>query len=175
MILIMKYYLILTLFLISSVHATVYRSVDSQGNVSYSDVESEQAEEITIDIAPSYIAPPPPVDIPEADVFEQDQQVSPKYKITLTSPTQNQTLQNPESISVVASISPELNSKREDRVIFKLDGKRVGPPQVALTASLAGVERGSHILLVSVIDKSGKVLKSSKSVLFHVQRRSVAN
>ena len=76
---------------------------------------------------------------------------------------------------VSVELSPKLSSKREDHIIFSLDGKQVGKAQTSLSYDLVGVERGSHIVVASVIDKAGKVLKRSKSILFHIQRRSIAH
>jgi len=59
-------------------------------------------------------------------------------------------------------------------VQFKLDGKKVGEPQTGLSYTFQNIERGSHILTVSVVNKKGKVIKASKSVLFHMHRNSVA-
>ena len=172
----MKYYFILLLFLSFTSQAEVYRSVDAAGNVMFSDVEDDNSEKVTIDIAPSYTAP----NIPVVDIEQDkpsDEAVSltvPKYKLSIISPAQNETFQNPENIAVTASITPKLNATRADKLVFKLDGKQVGEEQIPLNTVLTGVERGSHILVVSVVDQSGKVLKSSKSTLFHVQRHSIA-
>lgn len=173
----MKYYIFILLFATLSSQAEVYRTVDADGNVVFSDVEDDRSEKVIIDIAPSYTAPNiPAVDIVEEPTKAEEGRIAiPKYKLSIISPQQNETFQNPENIAVVAEISPKLNSKRNDQLIFKLDGKQVGDQQTPLNTVLTGVERGSHILVVSVVDQSGKVLKSSKSSLFHVHRHSVAN
>lgn len=169
----MKYYLFTLLFTAFVAQAQVYRTVDAYGNIIFSDVEEDSSEKVIIDIAPSYTAPK----ISPIEAVEEKVEATiaiPKYKLSVSSPQQNETFQNPENIAVTATISPELNVARDDKLIFKLDGKQIGSAQLPLNTVLTGVERGSHILLVSVVDKSGKVLKSSQSILFHVQRHSIA-
>ncbi len=173
----MKQYLFLLLFLATSASAAVYRTVDADGNVVFSDVEEDASEQVTIDIAPSYSPPTiPDVELDSEDKRSDDLNLTtPNYLISITSPLQNETFQNPENIAVTAEINPKLSELRADKLLFKLDGKPVGASQTPLNTVLSGVERGSHILVVSVVDKSGKVLKTSKSVLFHVHRHSIAH
>jgi len=171
----MKYGLLLLLLVASVTQAQVYRTVDKDGNVIYTDVPSDNAEEVVIDIAPSYTPPEITPLVIEEPLPETGESVdTPLYKLSITSPAQNQSFQNPETITVTVGINPELSELRSDKLLFKLDGKPIGEPQVSSSITLAELERGSHILVVSAVDKSGKVLKRSKSVLFHVHRRSVA-
>ena len=173
----MKYGLLLILLVASVTQAQVYRTVDKDGNIIYTDVPSDNAEEVVIDIAPSYTpiaSPPLVVEEPLPEISESESIDAPHYKLSITSPTQNQSFQNPETITVTVGVKPELSELRSDKLLFKLDGKSIGKPQISSSITLADLERGSHILVVSAVDKSGKVLKSSKSVLFHVHRRSVA-
>lgn len=173
----MKYFLILILFLSAGIQAAgVYRTVDKNGNIIFSDVEEDNSEEVLIDIAPSYIPPPAAPLIPEENAQKEEaSDVIPKYQISISSPAQNETFQNPESITVTAVVTPELNGVRADKLLFKLDGKPVGDAQKETSVTITELERGSHILVVSVVDRTGKVMKKSKSTLFHVHRASVAN
>lgn len=172
----MKYLVIILLFIATALQAAVYRTVDKHGNVVYTDIEDERSEEVIIDIAPSYTPLPiPKVETVDADEGEDNVEEVPNYQIKIISPAQDESFQNPEEITVVAAVSPALNSKRADKLQFKLDGKPVQSPQQGTSISLSALERGSHILVVSVVDKSGKALKRSKSILFHVHRRSVGH
>jgi len=171
----MKYGLLLVLLIGSIAQAEVYRTVDKNGNVIYTDIKDDNSEEVFIDIAPSYTAPVIAPSISTEDELLEPQSIAiPSYKVSISSPTQNESIQNPESISVTASVTPVLNAIRADKILFKLDGKAVGKASTSTSTTLTEIERGSHILVVSVVDKTGKVIKSSKSVLFHIQRHSVA-
>ncbi|PCJ32342.1 MAG: hypothetical protein COA90_03570 [Gammaproteobacteria bacterium] len=170
----MKYFILSALFFSLVAHADVYRSVDQYGNTVYSDIEDETSEKVVIDIAPSYTAVAVEAELPIFEEEVAEENIIPNYKLTIVSPSQNESLHNPESIIVAVELMPELNALRNDKLLFKLDGKEVTAASTSLNTVLTGVERGSHILLVSVVDKKGKVLKKSKSTLFHVHRTSVA-
>ncbi|MDC9724447.1 MAG: DUF4124 domain-containing protein [Gammaproteobacteria bacterium] len=171
----MKYGLLFLLLITSAIHAQVYRSVDKNGNVVFTDVASDNSEEVIIDIAPSYNPPPTvPLAVEDSDVENSTDVKTPLYKVSITSPTHNESIQNPETVSATVSIEPKLNAIRADKLLFKLDGKNVGKAQTSETISLPRLDRGSHILVVSVVDKAGKVLTRSKSILFHIHRASVA-
>jgi len=170
----MKNYLLILLLISFTIQADVYRYVDKHGNVSYSDVDDAGSEQVIIDIAPSYTPQAVPVEPIVDDRVEVEKVEKPLYKININTPVHDQTIHNPESIIVSVELSPELNSTRKDQIIFTLDGKQIGEPQTSLNYDLAGIERGSHIIVASIIDKKGKVLKRSKSILFHIQRHSVA-
>ena len=173
--------LLLVLFLLPLVTYAddIYRSVDRDGNVTFTDEPDTKAELIELEELPTYEAAPLSI-LPIENTVQQEEEVvedikKPKYKISITSPEQNQSIWAGGGIlTATVSVQPELNSQRADKVQFKLDGKKVGEPQTGLSYSFENLDRGSHILAVSVVDNKGKVLKTSKSVLFHVHRKSIA-
>jgi len=173
--------LLLVLFLLPLVTYAddIYGSVDRDGNVTFTDEPDTKAELIELEELPTYEAAPLPI-LPIENTVQQEEEVvedikKPKYKISITSPEQNQSIWAGGGIlTATVSVQPELNSQRADKVQFKLDGKKVGEPQTGLSYSFENLDRGSHILAVSVVDNKGKVLKTSKSVLFHVHRKSIA-
>jgi hypothetical protein len=176
---VMKYRLLILFLLPLAVQADdIYRSVDRDGNVTFTDEPDTKAELIELEELPTYEAAPLPIlpietAVPEEEPVEKVNK--PKYKISITSPEQNQSIWAGGGIlTATVSVQPELNSQRADKVQFKLDGKKVGEPQTGLTYSFENLDRGSHILAVSVVNNKGKILKTSKSVLFHVHRKSIA-
>lgn len=175
MMLMMKKYLILFLLVTISAQAEIYRLIDEHGNVIYSDKPDNSAEKIELKELSTYTPTPIPVEIKESEIVidEQANLEVPDYKISITSPKHDENIWgNAGTISINVDISPELNSERGDQLLFKLDGKKVAAPQSSISFTLDSLDRGSHIALVSIIDKSGEIIRSSKSVLFHVHRRS---
>jgi len=174
----MRIPLLLLLLLPFSLQADIYRSIDRDGNVTFTDEPNNKAELIELEELPTYEAAPIPVLPVEAmpePVEEENELKKPKYKISITSPEQNQSIWTGGGVLTASvSVQPELNVNRADKVQFKLDGKKVGEPQTGLSYTFENIERGSHILTVSVVDNKGKVIKTSKSVLFHMHRNSVA-
>ena len=174
---VMKYYLMIGLLLATSIQAGIYRSVDENGNVIFSDVEDERSEEIIIDLAPSPVTPSTSPNIVFDDILleKKKQPTVTNYQLSIISPMQNENIHNPESISVEVTISPRLNVRGGDLLQFELDGKPLGNAQTLTSTQLVDIERGSHILTVSVKNSVGNVLKKSKSTLFHVHRHSVSH
>jgi hypothetical protein len=171
----MKYYTLLLLVITLALQADVYRSVDEHGHVIFSDTSTDNAEKIELQQAFTYTAPvivelaedeqspPPLIDIK-----------MPNYKIVITSPPQNETLrENAGNVIIDIELSPELNIQRGDKLIFSLDGQLKSTMQDTQSYTFTNVDRGSHVASVSVVDKNGKLIKSSKSVLFHLQRIAV--
>lgn len=167
----MKYYTLMLLLISLTVHAEVYRSVDGQGNVIFSDTSTENAEKIQLQ--ESYIYSPPVIvdladDEPSQPLIEL---AVPDYSLAITSPSQNETIrENAGNITITCSVSPALNTDRGDKLIFSLDGNLKSEAQDAASYTFTNVDRGSHVAVVSVVDKTGKVIKSSKSILFHLLR-----
>lgn len=167
----MKYYTLLLLLIGLTVQADVYRSVDKQGNVVFSDTSTENAKKIELQESYTYS---PPVIIDLVDDKPSPMLVDmavPNYTLMITSPGQNETLrENAGNVTINSMVTPELNTEREDKLIFSLDGQLKSEAQDAISYTFTNVDRGSHIAVVSVVDKTGKVIKASKSILFHLQR-----
>lgn len=174
----MKFALYLLLFLTFTVHAAVYRSVDEFGNVVYSDTPVEGSEEIRLNVAPGYETPVVP-DLAPQVITEQEQTEEleePNYQVTVVSPEHDQSIRdNAGTVTIEVHVQPELNQERGDLIQFQLDGQVVGQAQPSTSFTLTNIDRGSHIVVASVIDKTGKILKRSRSVLFHLHRRSLIN
>jgi hypothetical protein len=173
----MKQILWFVIFVTLGVQADIYRSIDREGNVTFTDEPDTKAELIELEESMTYEALPIPVAVPVENVTSPSETAKkPKYNINIMSPEQNQSLWEGGGIfTATVSVQPELNTNRADQLQFKLDGKAVSGPQSELSHAFQNIERGSHILAVSIVDKNGKVLKTSKSILFHMHRNSVAN
>jgi len=173
----MKYIALVLLLAVMTAHAEFYRSIDEHGNVVYSDQPSDDAEKIELKGLSTYTPAPieqaEPIDEPE--LTDETELVIPEYQVAITSPKQNEAFwSNGGTVAVTVNVQPELSAERHDQLVFTLDGKPVGKAQSGLTITLEGVERGSHILVATVVDQNGKTLQRSKSTLFHLHKRSVA-
>lgn len=174
----MKIYLVFLLLMSFGLQADIYRSVDKDGNVTYTDEPNNEAELIELEELPTYEAAPiPPALFEEqADPLAEENDVLqiPNYTISITSPEQNQSIWTGGGVLTASVVvRPELSSARGDLVQFTFDGKNVGGPQSSLSYTFENIERGSHILAVSIVDKNGRVIKTSRSVLFQMHRNSI--
>ena len=174
----MRWCSLVLIFCIFNVHAAIYRSVDEHGNVSYTDNANEGGQQIELDNASTYT----PIKIEETVTQErQDQNQEeidrvPDYQVAVIFPNQDQSFWDSSgAVTVEVELKPELNSERGDRLLFTLDGEQQKTIQGGQSYTFNNVDRGSHIVVVSVIDKQGNVLTRSKSILFHLHRRSIIN
>ena len=147
--------------------AEVYRSVDENGNVVFTDQPSPDAELIEIDELQTIPAPssgdfeytPPPA------------KPRPKYtSVTITSPEHDLPIRN-NSGNVTVTIATEPALRGSDELVLILDGKEIILGQATAKAFNA-MDRGSHQLRAIIRDGSGRILQSSESVTFHLLRHS---
>jgi hypothetical protein len=138
--------------------ATVYKWVDKDGKVHYSDEPQPNAQVVELkDKTLNQIALP----LPKTDSNNASQAIeSVQYQVNITSPTEEETVRdNNGDFEVIATITPELKSQY--LMALRLDGKLVGQPQIGGTFKLKDIDRGEHILVVDAMTQNGKVFASS--------------
>jgi hypothetical protein len=169
--LIMKFFYFLLCCVSMIAQADVYRWVDTNGNVIFSDQPHPDAEKIEIETLPSYT----PVAIPESATEEHGEtEAVPKYKVTILTPENDETIRNNAGlVNINAKVTPPLAQDRNDQLVIKLDGQILGEPSSSPNFTLSEVERGTHTTQVVVVDKDKKEIKSSKTITFHLQRVAV--
>ena len=172
----MRYLTLILLFSATITSADVYRTVDEYGNIMFTDNPDGKAEKIEVETTSTYSPVAIPQEQIEPELEQQEEFPVPNYRVTIVSPAQNESFwSNDGTVNVSVDVQPELSAERGDMLIFKLDGQDVGEPQSSPNLTLSNLDRGSHIIVASIIDNTGNVLKTSKSTLFHLQRRSLLN
>ncbi len=163
--------LLVTLFFLTPVSAGVYRSVDEDGNIVYTDKPSPDAEKIKIDkvqtipAGDSNFEYTPPEKSAEA-AYTKLEIVNPESDHVFTG--------NTGDVTVSVDIQPALNTKRGDRLILTMDGKKAGD-STSTSFNLTNLDRGTHTIEVYVVNKGGKSLMESAPVSFTVKRTSALN
>jgi hypothetical protein len=163
--------LILALALMPSMGTadSMYKWVDAQGNVHYSDKPAPGATKIDVPKAPTFT--PPQVAAPEGthregvhrgDASPQGPAASGYTAISISSPQDQQTLWNVPSVTVSVSINPGLQPG--DSVTITLDG--ASKVVNGTSATFDDVDRGQHTITASV----GGV--TAQSVTFFIQKTS---
>jgi len=159
--------LIFSLLLASApVHADkVYKWVDAQGNVTYSDQPHPGAQEIKIDKSPSSAT---------RSLAALDQADSFRYSsIQLDAPTNEATIRdNDGNVKVAVSVVPPLRVERGDRIKLYLDGSLVADLSAPETV-LSGLDQGSHTLQAVVTERDGRVLAGSDPIEFYLKHWSI--
>jgi hypothetical protein len=148
--------------------ATIYKWVDENGVVHYSDQPHPKAQEITVAPAQTYTAPPSPA------ARDGNQTTSgPEYRACeIIRPEKDEVFLNTSTLTATVRMEPALAPTH--RIVLTLDGKRLtNQPPTGRTFVLSAMERGTHSLTMVVEDNTGKAVCNSAPVQFHVRQPSV--
>ena len=154
----------LALYSLSAGAQVVYKHVDGDGNVSFTDQPPADAIRVEIQTPNSAVAP-------SDSAYPRASRPKPKdeaagYKLAISSPA-NATIiaKGPGNFPVSASLSPSLRPGHKLQLL--LDGEARQPPQTGTRWSLSNVFRGEHRLEVAVLDdKGGEISRSGAIVVF---------
>jgi len=151
----------------------IYRWVDKNGVVHYSDQPGSPNAELIDVIEPNaYEAPdaPPPAS-GRGDANErEDQDASPYASLSISSPAPDEVFFGADAVvNVAAELQGTLQP--DHTVVFFLNGDRKEAD--GLTTEYSGLARGSYFLRVSIVDSSGKPVIMSQQVTFHVRQPSI--
>jgi hypothetical protein len=160
---------------------TVYRSIDAQGNVVFSDQPpgpGETAETLEITTPATFGAPAsnPAGTGADAGAWDWDMEAGEPADQTpfvyaalaIVAPAHDEGLRdNAGNVTIVAGVEPDLRPGHLLEIL--LDGAVVssGPGN---TATLTEVERGTHTLEARILDDQGTVLITSQPSTFHMLR-----
>ncbi|MBI2993129.1 MAG: DUF4124 domain-containing protein [Gammaproteobacteria bacterium] len=152
------------------VAADVYKSVDKNGNIIYSDTPSEDAEKIELEelpIIPALETGPastqPSAQGPVATEYTELEIASPVNDVAVRFEEGESTI--PVSVRLVPALSPS------HVLVLYLDGNEYATGRTP-GFRLNNVERGTHNLRVVVKTTDGKIVKSSPTSTFHLQMHS---
>lgn len=156
----------------STLHAGLYKGLDADGNVTYSDKPFDNAEKIT----------PPPitvVDAPKAKPEEKnkvDEEKPEQTKYTalrITSPTDQQTIWNEPQLNVAVDVQPSLNTSQGHKLWLFMDGKALVKNSSSPILQIGRADRGAHKIQVQVRGKKGKILRRSKTITIYIKNTVV--
>nr|WP_298173518.1 DUF4124 domain-containing protein [uncultured Pseudomonas sp.] len=152
--------------------AQVYTYIDAEGNRVFTD-KPQQGNAEAVQLAPSNSMPAP-------DSINQPAAAEPATTPALTYqmlriliPQPDATIRsNAGSLIVTATSEPALHPGHSYRLL--LDGEAVGEAGRSPVFSLENVDRGSHKLVVEIIDAKGLIVERTPSQPFHLHRISLA-
>ncbi|MCB1683914.1 MAG: DUF4124 domain-containing protein [Pseudomonadales bacterium] len=156
----------------------IYRTVDEQGNVVFTD------------IAPRIDQPAETVELPSTNSFGVEESLGERQEwvvegagdaaagdpneassygsLVIVSPSNDATIrENTGNISIQARLTPEIRPGHRMRLL--LDGA-VASESAGGTFALQNVDRGTHSVVTEVLDQSGNVLIRSPATTFHLMR-----
>ena len=149
---------------------TVYKWVDAQGVVHYSDQPHPNAQKLEISGAQTFSAPPVPQNLPSSAPVPA-QASGPTYdNCAISQPADQQTLTNVYQATAVVQTSPPL--RPGDQVRLFVDGKQIAG---AGTSYNFPVVRGQHSAQAVIEDNTGQIVCETSTVTFFVHQPSVQN
>jgi Domain of unknown function (DUF4124) len=154
---------------------TVYKWVDENGVVHYSDQPHAKAEKIRVPAAQTYKALPTDSAAASAGgAAESQANASPYQGCAIVQPSSDQTLANIDAVTIVVQTDPQLRSG--DRIYITLDGQPLnGGAPTGSTFTVSPVERGAHTLQAVVRDGQGATVCQPAGVTFDVHQNSILN
>jgi len=161
-----KYFLIPLVFLCFAADADIFKWVDDNGKIHYSDKEVTGAKQVELPEAVTYT--------PTSSDTVTTSTAKPKKKnadtsISIIKPMMNETIRdNSGNVEVQMAIKPRLMPGYT--VTIHLDGNEISKGLTQGSTTLSNLERGSHTIRASVLNKNGVSLFSSKSVIFHLRK-----
>lgn len=165
----------LGLALADGVTAQVYKWVDKDGNIRYSDKpppDDKKAKPVELKPLTSLeaIAPPPESGATERAEAEQEAATGGYRGFRFKRPQPDQTLSNIGTLlSVELDFEPALMPGHQLMVTFNGQDYQAR----ASTVTLTNVFRGTHSISARIVDDQGKVLASTGPITFHVQQHAI--
>lgn len=170
----LRSWVLIVCFMPLALQAAVYQKKGPDGVVTYTDRPSPGATKVNI-VNPSISTRPTPrqEEAPpthtKTEKTDEPAPVSARayYKtFALKSPENKETFQNQRQIVVQIDISPQLRDS--ERIQLILDGKPYGKPAVSTALILDNIDRGEHSVSAQLIDKQGKVIRSTGSATIFI-------
>ena len=158
-----------------AIAATVYKWVDENGVVHYSDQPHQNAQKVDVPAAQTYrsdstYAPsggpnaPPPSSEP-ASAYQA---------CAISQPSADQTFSNIDSLSIVVRTDPTLRTG--DQVFMMLDGQPLnGGKATGTQFTLSPIDRGTHVVQAIVRSSEGGIMCQTAGVTFSVHQASILN
>jgi hypothetical protein len=148
----------------------LYRWVDANGVVHYSDTPVQGAERIEIATTrPSANTKPLPDYAPSSTTGRPSPGVV-YTRLEITSPPDGSTFSNIHTLGLHADLEPALSPAHV--LQFVMDGQPLPANGLATTAEIT---RGEHTVVATVLDEAGQTLISSAPVTFTVHQTSIAS
>jgi Domain of unknown function (DUF4124) len=151
---------------------TVYKWVDENGVVHYSDQPHPNAQKVQLQSAQTY--PAQAGATPAAEAVPSTSQPSTYLGCAVVQPSNEQTFANLDSLTVVVQTDPKL--RPGDEIFATLDGQPLnGKSATGGTFTVSPIDRGTHVLQAVVRSSDGTVMCQTPGVTFYVHQPSVAN
>lgn len=142
---------------------TVYKKTNPDGSVEFTDQPSTDSEEVKIRKPTTYQAPRlPALTLPT-------KKLSPtfNYQLSINQPVNDSVIVGKMDVLVSVSVQPPISSIGH-QIRYQLAGQSIVSRNMSET--FKNVDRGTHNLTVSIVDRNGEVVSPVVSSTFHMKR-----
>jgi hypothetical protein len=151
--------------------ATVYKWVDENGVVHYSDQPHPNAEKVHVQAVQTYKAGAMPSESSPAAAAAPEQRYA---GCAVSDPADDQTYTNIDALTIAVRTDPAL--RPGDQIYIMLDGTLVNNGAATGNSyTLSPVERGTHTVQAVVKSSDGGLMCQSPGITFHVHLPSTQN
>lgn len=184
---------ILTIYFSAITYADIYRSVDENGVVTYSDQPNSKSEAVALPAANIAIQPVAPSKTTDANNTENTAnpanateakpaatEKKPYTTFAIASPKDQDTFHNATELPISVSVDPAL--QKGDKLRFYFDDAQFGGETTNTTMTIPKVYegkeilvRGSHTISVSLINEQGSEIMKTPTITIFLQYQSVIN
>lgn len=148
---------------------TVYKRVDKNGIVTYTDTPQAGAEPVDLSQVNSAQMPAMTTQAVSAKTQIGSKDRGPSFKLELVSPLHEQTVRaNAGNITISAKLSPQAAGMYQ----LLMDGEIIDT-QPKPVFNLTNVDRGAHEIQVHFLQNRGKILASTPLSTFYLKRASI--
>lgn len=160
----------------------IYRTVDEDGNVVFTDVPprpDQRGETVDLDSGNDFTPPQRSNDAISLEAWrgeaggpEAEEEAVTRYNsLQVASPEDDAAVRNNAgNVTITAAVDPELQPGHSLQLY--LDGE-LQQSGANTTFQLSNVDRGTHEVQLRIVGAGGETLMSSPGSVFHLQRRSV--
>ncbi|MFP5382564.1 MAG: DUF4124 domain-containing protein [Gammaproteobacteria bacterium] len=160
---------LLLLFAVSSTAAEIYRHVDAQGRITYTDQPTDSAEPVALEPLNTL----PATANPAATTGQHMAPGTPftgYQSLVLTGVENGAILRNPTApVTLGTRMQPQLQPGHS--LLIHHNGHQANTDNVS-SITVPDIERGSHTFRAEVLDADGQVLIQSYDLTIHVHRAS---
>lgn len=150
----------------------IYRYVDEQGNVVFTDEPRPGAEAVELGPINTVNTPTPPASQPKATTADKDAKSGSTYHTAeLTGPPDGSVLREQSGFDVSLELDPPLNTREGDQALLTLNGQEYARGTQTYW-ELRDLDRGSYSIQGAVVGAGGKRLASSNTLTVTIKRTS---
>lgn len=152
--------------------AEIYKVVDDQGNVTFTDSPPSDSKANPVSLPPANTQPAMEITPPPEEPAETNTDKPVAYdKVVIVQPKNDATVPPGQLTQIVqVKTSPTLQAGHRLRIM--LDGKPVAPPSATSSIVLDDLLRGAHQLEAQVLNEEDRIVARSVPVTFYVHRAS---